>query len=101
MKIRKGDNVYIISGKDRGRSGKVLRAFPRLQKVIVAGVNKMKKHERARKQGTKGQVVKREMPIHVSNLMLVDPKTQKPTRVRMEIVSGKKVRVSKRSGSVI
>ncbi len=71
MKIHKGDMVKILAGRDRGKSGKVLAAFPKLERVLVEGVNKMKKHERARKAGQKGQIVERAMPIHISNVALV------------------------------
>lgn len=71
MKIHKGDNVKILAGRDRGKSGKVLAAFPKLERVLVEGVNKVKKHERARKAGQKGQIVERAMPIHISNVALV------------------------------
>lgn len=71
MKIHKGDTVKILAGRDRGKSGKVLAAFPKLERVLVEGVNKVKKHERPRKAGQKGQIVERAMPIHISNVALV------------------------------
>lgn len=71
MHIKKGDQVKILAGKDRGKSGKVLTAFPKLERVLVYGINKVKKHERARKANQKGQVVERAMPIHVSNVALI------------------------------
>ncbi|TSC83519.1 MAG: 50S ribosomal protein L24 [Parcubacteria group bacterium Gr01-1014_17] len=71
MKIHKGDIVKVLAGRDRGKSGKVLEAFPKLERVVVEGVNKVKKHERARKANQKGQVVERAMPIHISNVALV------------------------------
>lgn len=71
MKIHKGDHVNILAGRDRGKSGKVLAAFPKLGRVLVEGINKVKKHERARKAGQKGQIVERAMPIHISNVALV------------------------------
>ncbi|OHA18839.1 MAG: 50S ribosomal protein L24 [Candidatus Taylorbacteria bacterium RIFCSPHIGHO2_02_FULL_47_18] len=74
MKIHKGDIVKILAGRDRGKSGKVLEAFPKKERVLVEGVNKVKKHERPRKANQKGQVVERAMPIHISNVALVKKK---------------------------
>jgi len=68
MKIKKNDNVIVLTGKDRGKTGKVLRAFPKLDRVLVAGINIHKKHERPRKSGQKGQTIEKEAPIHVSNV---------------------------------
>ena len=72
MKIKKGDTVKVISGKDRGKSGKVLRAFPKEDLVVVEGVNVKKRHQRATKANQKGQIIDKTMPVHVSNVMLVD-----------------------------
>lgn len=99
MKIRKDDNVIVISGKDRGKTGKVVKAFPKVGKVLILGVNVVKSHERAKKSGGKGQIIDKAMPVSVSNVMLVDPKTGKPTRVGMKIDGGKKVRIAKKSGT--
>lgn len=101
MKIRKDDNVIVVSGKDRGKIGKVVRALPRENKVIVAGVNMLKVHQRARRQKTKGEVVEKTMPVHVSNVMLVDAKTNKGTRIGYSMQGDKKMRVAKRSGNTI
>ncbi len=101
MKIRKDDNVIVISGKDRGKTGKVVKAFPRENKVLIAGVNVVKAHERARKHGGKGQVVERAMPVSVSNVMLIDPKSGKPTRVGMKKEGDNKVRIARKSGATI
>jgi len=101
MKIRKNDNVIILKGKDRGKSGKVLEVFPKLDKVLVEGKNVAKKRIGSRKTGRKGQVVEVSVPIHVSNVSLIDSKTKKPTRVSFKIEKDKKVRVSKKSGDVI
>lgn len=101
MKIRKDDNVIVISGKDRGKTGKVVKAFPRENKILVAGVNVVKHHERAKKTGGKGQVIEKAMPFSVSNAMLVDPKSGKRTRVGMKKEGDKKVRVAKKSGSTL
>lgn len=101
MKIKKNDTVIVLTGKDKGVKGKVLAAFPRISKVLVEGVNVTKKHTRSRKRGEKGQIVDRPLPLHVSNVALLDPKENKPTRVGYRVESGKKVRYSKRSGQTI
>ncbi len=101
MKIKKGDKVQIIAGKDKGKSGKVVRAFPSLDKVLVEGVNKKKKHQRATKGNQKGQILEKEYPVHVSNVAFIDIKTKKITRIGKKEVKGKMVRFSKRSGTVI
>ena len=101
MKIKKNDTVVVIAGKDRGKTGKVLRALPAESSVIVEGVQVRKKHERSRRRGQKGQIVQKEFPIHVSNVMCVDPKTGKGTRVGYRVEKGKKARVAKKSGAVI
>lgn len=98
MKIHKNDNVIVISGKDKGRKGKVIRALPRLDKVVVEGLNIKKKHQRPQKEREKGQILEIASPIHISNIMLIDPKTNKPTRVGYKVVKGKKVRIAKKSG---
>ncbi len=100
MNIKKGDNVIVITGKDKGKTGKVEKAFPALLTVIVAGVNKHKKHQRARKNGEKGQVIEKSFPMNVSNVMLVD-KGGKGTRVGYKMVGEKKVRIAKGSGTEI
>jgi large subunit ribosomal protein L24 len=81
MKILKGDKVLITKGKDRGKSGKVLKSLPKLNKVIVEGLNKYKKNQKPKKEGEKGQIVEFERPINVSNLSIVCPKCKKQTRV--------------------
>lgn len=101
MKIKKGDNVKVISGKDRGKTGKVLIAFPARDQVLVENVNVKKKHQRATQTNQKGQIVDRPLPIHVSNVMMVDPKTDKPTRVGYKVEGDKKVRIAKKSGTVL
>ncbi len=100
MKIRKDDKVIIIAGKDKGKEGKVVRAIPRDNKVIVDGMNIAKKHIKARGK-EKGQIVEIAMPIDVSNVALIDPKTKKATRVRMEKKDGKVIRIAIKSGSQI
>jgi large subunit ribosomal protein L24 len=100
-RIKSDDQVVIIGGKDRGKRGKVLRVDPKKDKVYVEGLNIVKRHQRPQQTAggqTAGGVIEREGPIHVSNVMLIDPKDDKPTRVGIEIVDGKRLRVSKRSG---
>lgn len=98
MKIRKDDQVLIISGKDRGRHGKVLSVFPKEQKVRVEGVNIRKKHVRPRRPGEKGQIVQMPAPLSVSNVKLICSKCGKPTRVGYKVVGGKKYRLCKKCG---
>lgn len=100
MKIKKGDQVEIMAGKDAGKRGTVLSTFPDVQKIMVQGVNIIKRHIRAR-EGAKGQRIEREAPIHISSVMLVCPHTSTPTRVGYRIEGGEKVRISKKSGKVI
>ena len=101
MKIKKGDNVIITTGKDRGKTGSVVRAFPKSNRVLIEGVNVKKRHQRARKSGGKGQIVEKAAPVHVSNVMLIDPKSNKGTRVSVRHEDGKRLRVAKKSGAVI
>lgn len=101
MKIRKDDNVIVISGKDRGKTGKVVKAFPREGKVLLTGVNVVKHRERPRKEGSKGQVVEKAMPIPVSNVMIIDPKTGKGSRVGSKMDGERKVRIARKSGSTL
>ena len=104
LKIRSGDQVHVISGKDRGKSGKVLRVDPAHERVYVEGLNMVKRHMRAQQVAdtqrgqTVGGVIEREGPIHVSNVMLLDPKDNKPTRVGIEREDGKRFRIAKRTG---
>ncbi len=94
MKIRKNDTVLVIAGKDKGKKGKVRKAMPRDQKVIVEGVNMIKRHSRARRAARQAGIIELEAPIHVSNVMLVCSKCNKPTRVRYRFLEdGRKVRV--------
>ncbi len=98
MKIKKGDTVIVITGKDRGKSGAVLTAFPKKDRVLVAGVGMIKKHQKSTRRGQAGQIVDRPTPVHVSNVAIKDPKTQKPARVGYSTVENKKVRIAKQSG---
>lgn len=101
MKIKKGDKVVVIAGKDRGKTGTVTRALPRENKVLIDGVNVVKKHRRANRARSKGQIVEIAMPVHVSNVMIVDPKDGKPTRITAKKTDGKYVRTTKKSGTVL
>lgn len=101
MKIKKGDNVVVITGRDKGKSGAVLRVLPKESRVLVQGVNMVKRHTRP-SAGQQGGIVEKELSIHVSNIALVDPKNSKPTRVGFKVLEGgRKVRVARRSGEVI
>lgn len=100
VKIKKNDEVIVISGKYKGVSGKVLTAMPSECRVIVAGVNRVKKHIKPT-QDKPGHIEDVERSIHVSNVALIDPKTKKPTRVGYKVADGKKVRVAKKSGTEI
>ena len=97
MKIKKGDEVVVISGKYKGVKGQVLEARPSESRVVVAGVNRHKWHVKPT-QNQPGHIVDREAPVHVSNVALVDPKTKKATRVGYKIEKGKKIRIAKKSG---
>ena len=105
IKIRRDDTVQVMSGKDAGKTGKVLRVDPKKSRVYVEGLNIVKRHQRPRslkdtqRGGKVGGVIEKEGPIHVSNVMLVDPKEGKPTRVGIERADGKRMRVAKRSGT--
>ena len=99
-KIRKGDTVIVLAGKDRTREGQVLKVMPREDKVLVQGVNVIKRHTRP-SQTSAGGIIEREAPLHISNVAVKDPSTGKPTRVGFEVRDGKKVRVAKGSGEVI
>jgi large subunit ribosomal protein L24 len=101
-RIQKGDEVIVISGKDRGKAGKVLRVDPRKQRVFVEGLNIIKRHTRPR-PGTlePGGVIEREGPIHLSNVALRDPRDKKPTRVKTIVEHGKRLRASARTGMKI
>ena len=101
MKIKRGDNVIIISGKDRGKTGKVLTVVPSKSLVVVEGANLKKKHQKPRRSGQKGQIIDIAAPLHVSNVQIVDPKTGKGTRVGFQIQKDKKVRVAKKSGAIV
>ncbi len=101
MKIKKGDRVVVLSGKDKGKHGEVTRSMPKEGKVIVAGVNVAARHRKASQTNPQGGIERREAPLHASKVALEDPKTGKATRVRFEERDGKKVRVAVKSGELI
>jgi large subunit ribosomal protein L24 len=97
-RIRKGDRVIVITGKDKGKSGVVMEVRPREQRCLVEGLNIMKRHTKPRPPNEPGGVIERPAPIHLSNVALIDPKDGRATRIRIEEVDGRAVRVSSRSG---
>ncbi len=101
MNVKKGDKVMVISGKDKGKTGVILVAFPKKDRVLVEGVSIVKKHTKPNQENPQGGIVSQEAAIHVSNVMLIDPKTGEPTRVGYKFVDGKKVRVAKKSGEIL
>jgi len=101
LKIKKGDNVVVISGRDKGKAGEVLRVFPAEARVVVQGVHLAKRHTRPR-MGEPGGIVEKELTIHISNIAHIDPQSRKPTRVGFRrLGDGRKVRFARRSGEVI
>jgi large subunit ribosomal protein L24 len=101
MHVKKGDKVMVISGKDKGKTGTILEAYPKQSRVLVEGVNVVKKHSKPSQANPQGGIISQEAPVHVSNVMPIDPKTGTPTRVGYTSVDGKKVRVAKKSGQVL
>lgn len=102
FKIKANDKVQVIAGKDKGKTGKVIQILPEINKVVIDGVNVMYKHIKSRKQGEKGQRVEFNGPIHISNVMLLCPKTSKPTRLGIKVGENKqKSRISKKAQEVI
>ena len=102
MRIRKGDDVRVISGNDKGKEGRILKVFPDSNRVIVEKVNLIKRHTKASKDVPQGGIIEKEGPINASNLMLVCPNTGKPTRIGKEMLSdGSRARVSKKSGEML
>ena len=99
MKILKGDKVVVIAGSDKGKEGTVQAVYPKLNKVVVEGVNVHKKHKKPTQANPEGSVVEMYVPIDASNVAIVDPKTKKASRVGYKTEKGKKVRISKASGS--
>jgi len=101
-RIRKGDTVVVISGSDKGRRGEVMQVLPKADRAVVQGIAMAKRHTKPRGMGQPGGIVEREATVHLSNLMLIDPKTDKPTRIGYRILDdGRKVRVARAGGHVI
>ena len=101
LKIKKGDKVVVITGKDKGKTGEVLRVLPKDARLVVQGVNMVKRHTKPA-MGQPGGIVEKEATIHISNVAHIDPKSNKPTRVGYkELEGGRKVRVARRSGEVL
>jgi large subunit ribosomal protein L24 len=102
LKIKKGDHVIVLAGRDKGKHGEVVEMLPKESRAVVRGVNVVRRHTKQSQQNPDGGIISKEAPIHVSNLAIEDPKDGKPTRVGFKVLEdGKKVRVSKRSGEVI
>lgn len=102
MKIKKGDNIIVLTGKDKGKKGEVLKVFPKLGKVTISGVNIAKKHVKNKfNTEKKGEIIDKTMPIDASNVALIDSKTNKPTRIGYKVENNKKIRIAKKSGQEI
>ncbi|MFS0644914.1 50S ribosomal protein L24 [Siminovitchia sp. 179-K 8D1 HS] len=110
MHVKKGDKVMVITGKDKGKTGTVLAAFPKKERVLVEGVNTIKKHAKPSQDNPQGGIIEKEAAIHASNVMVIDPKTNEPTRVGYKRVTikmkdgsekEKSVRVAKKSGEIL
>ena len=101
MKLIKGDKVVVIAGADKGKTGTVQKVFPKTNRVIIDNVNVRKKHNKPSQANPEGSIVEIFAPIDASNVMLVDPKTKKPTRIGYKEEKGKKVRYAKKSGTVL
>ncbi|MGQ9797797.1 MAG: 50S ribosomal protein L24 [Ignavibacterium sp.] len=106
-KIKKNDTVMVIAGNDRGKTGKVLKVFPKESRIIVEGINLRKRHTKPSQKNPQGGILEKEAPIHISNVMIIDPKTNEPTRIGAKIIldekTGKKkiARISKASGEML
>jgi len=101
MHVKTGDKVKIITGKDKGKEGVVLKTLPKKDRVIVEGINIVKKHRKASQTNVTGGILEEEASVHVSNVMLIDPKTGEPTKVGYKVEDGKKVRFAKKTGELI
>ncbi|MDW7676956.1 MAG: 50S ribosomal protein L24 [Bacillota bacterium] len=102
MRVKKGDTVVVIAGKDKGKKGQILQVFPKDQRVIVEGVNMVKKHKKATQKIQQGGIITQEAPVHVSNVMFFEKKANQGVRVGYRVLnSGEKVRVSKKTGEVL
>jgi large subunit ribosomal protein L24 len=100
-KIKKGDRVIVLAGKDKGRQGQVVKVLPKENRLFVSGVNMVKRHTRPTQADPQGGIKNKEAALHISNVAFVDPKSGEPTRVGFRVENGKKVRVAKKSGEVI
>ncbi|MDF1601426.1 50S ribosomal protein L24 [Mesorhizobium sp. YIM 152430] len=100
QKIRKGDKVVVLAGKDKGRTGEVVQVMPKEDKAVVRGINMIARHQK-QSASQEGGIIRKEAPLHLSNIAIADPKDNKPTRVGFDFRDGKKVRIAKRSGEVI
>jgi large subunit ribosomal protein L24 len=101
LKIKKGDNVVVVTGRDKGRTGEVLRVIPAERRAVVQGVNMVKRHTKPQ-MGNPGGIVEKELALHISNIAHVDPASGKPTRIGYRVLDdGRKVRVARRSGEII
>ena len=101
MFLKTGDKVRVITGKDKGKEGTIKKTLAKENRVIVEGINKIKKHQKPSNSNPNGGIVDAEAPIQASNVMLIDPSTNEPTRVGFKVVDGKKVRVAKKSGKTL
>ncbi|TBL69198.1 50S ribosomal protein L24 [Paenibacillus thalictri] len=102
LHVKKDDTVFVITGKDKGKKGRVIACYPRQNRVLVEGINMVKKHSKPSQMNPQGGIINQEAPIHVSNVMLIDPKSGKPTRVGYKVLeNGSKVRIAKKSGEAI
>jgi large subunit ribosomal protein L24 len=101
LKIKSGDTVKVIAGDHKGSEGKVLRVYREKNKAVVEGVNMVSKHTKPSAKNPQGGIVKKEAPLHISNIALIDPKSKKPTRVGIKVEGDKKVRFSKKSNQVL
>ncbi|TYC48888.1 50S ribosomal protein L24 [Weissella muntiaci] len=101
MFVKTGDKVKVIAGKDKGKEGTVVKTFAAKDRVVVEGVNMIKKHQKPNNQYPQGGIIELEAPIHVSNVQLLDPSTNEPTRVGYKVEDGKKVRFAKKSGTTL
>ncbi len=100
-KIKRGDRVIVLAGKDKGRQGQVIKVLPKENRLVVSGVNMVKRHTRPTQADPQGGIKNKEAALHTSNVAFVDPKSGEPTRVGFRVENGKKVRVAKKSGEVI
>lgn len=99
--VKKGDKVQVISGKDKGKQGVILQVFPKNSRVVVEGINIVKKHAKPSQANPQGGILDLEAPIHMSNVMPLDPKSNEPTRVGYKVEDGTKVRIAKKSGETL